>query len=732
MDSVEQDVWVSLREAQAMEHTGSRTELLAGLVRRADAGDVPRATYLSRRLLADAHRVDGRWDEVFRLFRECLDEYDHRPWRFDDEDEVSLLSWHAWLVGCMVDFPDLSLVEITAALDDVERRFLAAGLGLHEVHAARRGVAAHLGDWPTADRAFRRWADTADPAGDDRWRRLVEVEQLLARGEEASTARAHELARPVLADPSTVDRAAVSARSLMLLPVARTGAWADAVVLYRRLLRGMSGEFHSLEEHGRIVEFCALTGNEDAGVDWLGPMRGFQARRRPLATMEFAASVAVLARRMVELGRGDAELDLGEDPNSGPFRVLADRMRRLALDLADRFDRRNGTSAQGDRIRARLAARPLVEHLPLAPTTRRPLPTLPPPLPASALLDRAEWHDLRCEPDEARACLAVLPAGLPEDLAAREAELRAKFFQSGRTEPELWWAADVHRRNGDLRRALLVHCWLGLWIVAEGRPAQGAALTADAVAGLRRLGDETACAWGEHWAAYVAAALGRPAEAEQAVRRGLRHATGDPLARGSLLLLDASLFPDRTVGSATAALTAFVEAEAPEKALEALAHLENADAHHGLVDPLLARLAGRRDRLVGRLRYLRACALIDAGRLAEAADDLNEAIGQASLRAGGATVEQWYRLAQADDAAGRHEDAVDAGLRAAAWLDHLRDTEDAGWAEWADHARYLVAENFHRLGDRAAALREYRRVADGGGPLAASAFVAGSVLLDAG
>ncbi|MEU4804170.1 hypothetical protein [Actinosynnema sp. NPDC023587] len=728
MDSVERDVWVSLREAQAGEHAESRTGRLAELVRRADAGDVRRATYLSRRLLADAHRVDGRWDEVFRLFRECVDEYDHRPWRFDADDEVSLLSWHARLVGSMVDFPDLSLVEITAALDDVERRFRAAGIGLHEVHAARLGVAAHVGDRPTAERAFRRWAATADPAGDDRWRRPVEVEHLLARGDAESAARAHELARPVPADPSAVDRATVRVRSLMLLPVARTGAWPHAAELYRRLLRGMAGEFHSLEEHGRIVEFCALTGNEDAGVDWLGPLRGFQARRRPLATMEFATAVAVLARRMVELGRGEVELDLGDDPNSGRFRVLADRMRRLALDLADRFDRRNGTCAQGDRVRARLVAAPLVDHLPLTPTTRRPLTTAPPPLSPARLLDRAEWHDPRGEPDEARACLAALPDDLPEHLAARAAELRAWFCQDPGTEPELWRAAQVHRRHGDVRRALLAHCRLGLWIVADGRAADGAALTAGALAGLRGLGDDAACAWGEHWAAYAAAARGRLDEAEEAVRRGLRHATGDPLARGSLLLVDAALFPDRSAASARAALIAFVDADAPEKALEALARLEDADAHHDLVDPLLARLADREDRLVGRLRYLRACALMAAGRLAEAVDDLNEAIGQASLRAGGATAEQWWRLARANDAAGRHEDAVDAGLRAASLLDHLGDTGDR---VRADHARFLVAANFQRLGDAPAALREYRRVADGGGPLAASAFVAGSALLDA-
>ncbi|WP_037367217.1 hypothetical protein [Amycolatopsis orientalis] len=42
------------------------------------------------------------------------------------------------------------------------------------------------------------------------------------------------------------------------------------------------------------------------------------------------------------------------DPNTDPLQVLAGRMRRLALGLAEQFDRRNGNIFQGDRIRTRL------------------------------------------------------------------------------------------------------------------------------------------------------------------------------------------------------------------------------------------------------------------------------------------------------------------------------------------------------------------------------------------
>ncbi|WP_216204933.1 hypothetical protein [Amycolatopsis aidingensis] len=52
--------------------------------------DTPRATFVSRRLLAEAHRLHGRWAQVHGLLAECLDEYDRRSWRFERDDEVEL------------------------------------------------------------------------------------------------------------------------------------------------------------------------------------------------------------------------------------------------------------------------------------------------------------------------------------------------------------------------------------------------------------------------------------------------------------------------------------------------------------------------------------------------------------------------------------------------------------------------------------------------------------------
>lgn len=712
-----------------MAHGPERTAVLLDAVREADRLDVPRATFVSRRLLAEAYGVDGRWDRVLALFAECLREYDERMWRFEREDEVGLLSWYAWLVECMVDFPDHTLDDIRAEREGLERRCVNAGLPWHEVYSARRGMAAHVGDWVAADEAYLRWIATAPTDQDERWLDLVAVDHHLAKGD---TERAHRTAAGMLDDPSAVVGPVVLVRCLMLLPLAHAGEWDRASLTYRRLRRGMSGESHTLESIGRLVEFCALTGNADLGIDWLDAMAGFEKRQRPFATMEFAASAAVLMAALVRAGRGDTVLDLGpDDPNSLPFRVLARRMRRLALDLAAAFDTRNGNTFQGDRIRARLEAEPLTDFVPLTPTSRPPLNLLPPKgLSDDALLRRAVWHDLRCEADEARACLTVVSDDLPAHLEARRVELRARFFQGEDTEPLLRQAIDTHRRYGDEPRALLAECWLGLWVAHAGRPEQAHATVVAAVEDLRRLGDDTDCAWGEYWLAYFLAGQGVHAEALDALARGRRHAeaAGDHLALGTLLILDATLRP--SLRTATAALDALIVAGAPEKALEALELVTQHDLWLEVVEKVLASPPRRAARLIGRLRYLRACAALESNPTTpETIEDLNEAIGQAALR-GGDTPEQWRQLAYANHATGRFEDAVDSSLRAAQLIEHFGDTHDENWTTQADQVRYLLADSYRLLGDHRAALREYRTLADGDGELAATAFVTGTALLE--
>lgn len=681
------DLWVDFNEVLTHEHSEERTAKLEEIVWRADVVDAPRITFLGRRSLASAYGVDGRWDLIYPLLDQCLDEHEQRPWRFERDDEAELLDWYAYLVECMTDFPDVTLDEIHAKAADLERRFRRGNYALTEVYGAHRGIAVHIGDLRWAEEAFARQVMTADE--EDPWLEVVKIDHLLAKGDEE---QALALAAPLLLNPSNSDELTTRVRHLALMPLVRAQRWAEAALTYRRLNRGMSGDYWRLEDHGGMAEFCALTGNLSEGTMWLGPLEELGNRKRPLATMEYAASTAVLTR---QLGWIDTER----------------QMRVLATDLAAKFDLRNGTTACGDRVRRRLEAEPLTDFLPLYPTSRPPIPAPPQDLSDAELLDRAELHDLRCEPDEARVCLSRVREHLPQPLQARRDEIAAKFFQNPETKMVLRRSARIYDTYGDHGRAELTRCWIGLWTVFEGDADAGVAAVREAVRRLHELGQGQA--WGEYWLAYVLAGQERHHEALQAVARGKRHAD-ELLVRGTLLALEAQL----TGTPPEEAYEVFVEGGVPEKALEALYQLPEDITRK---EPALPRVAGY-------LRYQRAIRTINAGMPELAVDDLTEAVGQA-LRRNDATVEQWFHLTHANYAAERYEDALDAGLKAVAWLDQLK-TEDPSWTQTADETRYLIAECYQHLGDGPAAVREYRMLAAGDGPMAAAAFVAASALLE--
>lgn len=297
-------------------------------------------------------------------FERLLGMYDEHPADFT-EDDVRQLHWmFKWVVTDGRQQPDVPLASIEEWLTETRRRYRAAGYSPRAVHGGEFMLARHLGDRARAARAYAAW--TAAPRDDMADCLACEyATQGLRQLDLGDDRAALEDWEPVLSGTHSCHREPHETLARSLLPLVRAGRVDQARAHHLRGYRMVRSDETFGPVVGLHVEFCALTGNEPRGLQILAEQSPRWAQTGdPLAHQEWLVSAALLMRRLVDLGHG-------ERPVPGPLdgawtaAALLDHARATALDLADRFDRRNGTTAVSERSLARMAARPLLDVLPL-------------------------------------------------------------------------------------------------------------------------------------------------------------------------------------------------------------------------------------------------------------------------------------------------------------------------------------------------------------------------------
>nr|BFF26590.1 hypothetical protein GCM10025732_45550 [Glycomyces mayteni] len=651
------------------------------------------------------------------LFARCLAEHDARGHELGPDDEAALHSWYCWIITSMAEFPAIGLPRIYAALDDVERRFRTAGRDLREVYATRRSVAHRAADWDQEQEYFERWTAAGGPDPTDMWDFALQVSRLTARGDDAA---AYALAAPVLAGDRTFDEPPVPVHIDMLLPLARMGLHAEARRSFRLARRGIDRDVYRYEYSGKLIEFCALTGNLDAGLERVSMMMwGFPTLNRPTGKMDFAAAVAVLMRQMVEAGRGDEPVGWakqGEDEYVDAVQMLG-RMRGTALDLAARFDERDATTAHTDRVRARLAAGPVAP----VRVSAASLPFtygIPADLPPEEVLSRAERHLDRGRRTAARDHLRALGQP-PAHLAARRAHLLARLDGGPDEGSALYEAAGQYQDDEDWVRMALCLCDAAVWMADNGRLDDAVPVVTGMRDMLRKLPEPAAVARAEFAYANVMTGLDSD-EVDRALARAAEDAaeSSDPyvvalVAGHRVHRAQKRQAPlDEVVALAEAMRDAALDADWPAQAVRAFSCLEAAHAEAGTgaayrreVDE---RTAGFDSGTTAAVRvgfgYAQARGLIGEGRAAEAVLALEEWI--AAERSSGVPAMHWHWLAQGYLAAGRLDDAVDAAEARADLLDELRDHDRLEDPSAADANRALLVDCHRRLRDFAGALEQ--------------------------
>ncbi|MFH7338726.1 tetratricopeptide repeat protein [Streptomyces sp. KHY 26] len=396
------------------------------LLTAAEGLDVPLAVIEALGHQLNVYNYSSEKDKMFVPFARLLRMWDERPEDFDAYETHSLHWFFKWMSAGMLDQPHVPLASIEKWLGEMEHRYRLAGHSERAVRSAEFSVAAHIGDLARAERAYAAWlAADRDEMAD------CHACELLGQGlwqvETGRDAEALELWRPVLEGEFTCAHEPHAVLAASLAPLLRLGRTEEARAHHLRglrLVRPMESMRGAYAEH---VEFCALTGNEARGLELLAERPAyFTDTGHPRSRLDFLAVVTLLTERLTELGLGHERVP-GPAGRAWTARDLAAHARTEALALAERFDARNGTSYVGDRARARMAGRPLVERLSLGVRTPRPVPPPAPPAPATAAAPDlpallAEAHRLAdgLRPNALEAWAAVARAAGDTELAPRD------------------------------------------------------------------------------------------------------------------------------------------------------------------------------------------------------------------------------------------------------------------------------------------------------------------------
>ncbi|MFD9966053.1 tetratricopeptide repeat protein [Amycolatopsis sp. NPDC058986] len=717
MAATDEALWEKLWASQRLPRGKGQITALESVLRTADAEGSPELRYAARIFVISAYQQGGEPAKAFVPFSWCLAVYDRGEAdpRWDDH-----LYWaFKFLVSSMTRFPEMPLDRTYAVLDDMERRYRVAGHTMNPVHQHRELVARHVGEHETAAEQYRLW--TASPRGE--MSDCVGCEPSAKVWHLSRYGRFEEaiaIAEPVLGGVFTCVEQPHTVLTSLLLPYVHTGRMAEAARAHRQAYRAIRHDRTQLGDVSDHLEFCALTGNHARGLELLERHLGWLAEApSPYTEMEFSATAALTLRRVAESGHGDAKVKRPGGEIS--VKALHAELSERALAIATRFDARNGTSEQGDRIRSVLAAEPLVEHLPLSGPVSRPAATSEPvlaepsyPDTPAALADLAEERYLLDDDIAAAAAWArfdeVCPEPTGELLARRIAGAAAAIVGEDVEAAERDWtrAAELFAEAGDeiarhaaSSKAALARC-------RSGDSDSGLSTLGTAVSALATLGDQDQyvrallrLSLGQLASGDADAALDVLGRAEDAVA-----ASGSAELTGRILLQRADLVArsgPENLGAARElaerGAAVFTEARSPNHAARATIAAARMSAALGELDYAYTAAANAEaatdPELRAQARFTLGRLALDLDRPADAVQHYRDAVADLTA-AGDSTGAAHARveLAAASDRLDRPEEVADAAEDAIDVLERVGDESELA------RARYLLAGAYRALGQR--------------------------------
>ncbi len=601
--------WDLVREASDRPYA-QQIPLYEQAVRIADELDAEQLGAFARIRLMGAYNFGGSPVNIFTPFAWVVQRYEQGADWVDDTMRHHVL-WHdKWVVSGLTGFPQVPLAQLEQSLERMRRHYAEAGEGEAPVLMSTFDLRDHVHGAAAAHDDYVRWATAPRTSLSDclACERTKQASHLMAMGRPEE---AMERLDDVLEGRATCPEQPERAISVALEPLMLTGQAERAAREHLRgwrMCRDNPDETNQVAKH---VLLCARTGQLARGIDLLAHRLGdVDQGPSPHGSMSLAAAGVRLLDAASAAGMGGDDVWV-RGRGTETVDTLRARLRERALSLAEQFDRRNGTSAISDMIRATFEL-PDLGELPLTVGTRA---ATPPDGPGLSQLPGA--------PD-----VSQVDSLGPAELAAA---FEAAQLHGGEMELDLLRESWRARRDDELDALVASDAataaaleYALAWAAPYASPAEREETARAAARLYRQAGEEGEALCVEHWAAML---VERDDEAA-AIRERLE-VVGTPVqqARALARLVDGN-HPDAEP-EAMQQVLAF-EGDEPQlhraKASALVWHTAQPDEYLAQTDEALRLLAGRYPELVGLAHLRRGLALMSLERGDEATAQVDEAV----------------------------------------------------------------------------------------------------------
>ncbi|MCF2707264.1 hypothetical protein I6E29_08320 [Arcanobacterium haemolyticum] len=279
--------------------------------------------------LVEAYTFAEDGVNALATYARVLRTYDSRPELFDEVDRRNMYWEYKWVVNDAMDYPVISAEQVDALIDDMERRYQLAGIGLGPVKMARLSWAGHRGA-DDVEARMEEWLSWPSSDGDDC--KACEVGQQAAYY--LGSKKFEDAVRIALTQRGECNQEPWGTRNTLALAALRSGQDALAIRAYKEALAAKTDEPHSNLGDARQIEFLARAGHIDRAVRLINEWERHRSGDSPLATLQFLLHTIM-------------GLSVAADPHYEQMRAdYIDEARALA----EAFDRRNGTSKYCDAL----------------------------------------------------------------------------------------------------------------------------------------------------------------------------------------------------------------------------------------------------------------------------------------------------------------------------------------------------------------------------------------------